>query len=58
MDHWQALFPDAIVTVEYERLVTEPQAEVERLLAAVGLDWNDACLQFHAQPAAVRSALI
>ncbi len=43
--HWRAVLPpDRFVEVEYERLTSEPEPEIRRIVAACGLAWNDACL--------------
>ena len=47
MDHWYEMFPGRIHEVQYEDLVTHPKRETEKLLAACGLDFEDACLEFH-----------
>ncbi|MGH8225243.1 MAG: tetratricopeptide repeat-containing sulfotransferase family protein, partial [Gammaproteobacteria bacterium] len=48
MRHWrQTLGAERIIEIEYEKLVHNPESEVRRLLAAVGLDWDARCLDFH-----------
>ena len=45
MAHWRAVLPsDRFAEVHYERLVADRESETRRLIAFVGLDWNDACL--------------
>jgi len=45
MDHWRrALPPDRFTEVEYETLIADREAEMRRLIAFCGLDWNEACL--------------
>lgn len=56
MAHWQAVMPGAILEVEYEQLVAAPEAETRRLLAHCGLAWDEACLHFERNPAAVSTA--
>jgi hypothetical protein len=34
---WAARYPEAVTVLEYERLVSEPEAEIPRILAACGL---------------------
>lgn len=47
MKHWQSVLPVKIFELEYESLV-ENQEEVSRLLVDyVGLEWNEACLNYH-----------
>lgn len=45
--HWGTVLPLAWHEVEYERLVADPEGESRKLIAFVGLPWDDACLRFH-----------
>jgi tetratricopeptide (TPR) repeat protein len=56
MAHFDAILPGRIVRVVHERLVEEPEAEIRRLLAALGLDFHPACLRSHETKRAVRTA--
>ena len=56
MAQFDAVLPGAIHRVFHEALVADPEAEVRRLLAALGLEFEDACLRFHENPRAVRTA--
>jgi tetratricopeptide (TPR) repeat protein len=44
---WREAAPDAFIEVEYETLIAEPEAETRRLVAGCGLEWEQACLDFH-----------
>lgn len=46
MAHWQAVLPGQILTIDYETLVETPENEAHRLVEAVNLPWDDACLRF------------
>ncbi len=50
MAHWRRDNPDVIYDLRYESLIADPEGETRRLLAFLGLDWEEACLQFHASP--------
>lgn len=50
---WQNLFPGRILEVGYEALVADQEIETRRLLSHCGLEWDDACLSFHENSAAV-----
>lgn len=57
MDHWRRILPpDAMLEIEYERLVADLPGEARRLVAYCGLDWDKRCLQFHATQRPVRTA--
>lgn len=44
---WRSQTPDWFTEISYETLVANPEEESRRLIAACGLDWEDACLNFH-----------
>lgn len=56
MDHWQAVFPNEILLVEYERVVDDLETQVRRILDFCGLPFEEACLNFHQTKRAVRTA--
>lgn len=58
MQHWHALYGADIVDVGYDALVRAPRPAIERVLAAVGLDWDDRCLAFHERNHAVKTASV
>jgi len=47
MQHWRQVLSLPMLDLDYEALVTNQEATTRRLLEFCGLDWNDACLQFH-----------
>lgn len=47
MDYWRDTLPGFIYEQSYEQLVGSQQEQVSKLLQHCGLDWNDACLDFH-----------
>jgi tetratricopeptide (TPR) repeat protein len=47
MQHWNAVMPGVICTMQYESLVTDTERESRRLLEYCGLPWEDQCLRFH-----------
>ena len=54
--HWRDAFPGRVLEVGYEALVDAPEQVVREVLAHCGLPWDDACLDFAANPAAVATA--
>ncbi|MBV8105577.1 MAG: sulfotransferase [Hyphomicrobiales bacterium] len=57
MAHWrEVLPPDRLVEVDYEALVVDPQLHARRMVAACGLEWNDACLAPHRNARTVKTA--
>jgi hypothetical protein len=58
MDHWRVVLPRPVHEVCYERLVDDFETEARRLVAACGLDWQPACLQFHQTARPVRTASV
>ncbi len=56
MDHWSAVMPGAVYSLSYEILVADQIDETRRLLEFCGLDWEDACAEFHRNPSATTTA--
>jgi tetratricopeptide (TPR) repeat protein len=46
MDHWLQLFPDSIREVKYEDTVADLEKQARGIIDFLGLEWEDACLQF------------
>lgn len=47
MATWKAQHGSNILDVGYEELISDPQKQIARLLNFIGLDWDDACMDFH-----------
>ncbi len=47
VDYWRSRVPDWFYEIQYEDLVSNPEEETRKLVAACGLEWEDACLDFH-----------
>jgi hypothetical protein len=58
MDHWRSVLPTKIHEVDYEETVADLPGVARRLVAACGLDWEPACLEFHRTRRTVRTASI
>jgi len=56
MAHVDTVLPGLVHRVIYERMVDDTEAEVRALLAACGLEFDPACLDFHKTERAVRTA--
>ena len=55
MDHWAEVLPGRVLTVQYEQVVTDFEAQVRGLLDFCGLGWEDACLRFYESDRPVRT---
>ena len=58
MDHWQSVLPVPIHEVDYEETVADLEGVARRLIAACGLEWEPACLEFHRNQRPVRTASV
>jgi len=56
--HWSRIYPERILTVPYETLVTEPQPWITKILAHVGLDPESATFTPHLQKRAVQTVSV
>jgi tetratricopeptide (TPR) repeat protein len=59
VQHWRETLGGRIVDIDYEAFVSRPETEVRKLLAALGLGFEAACLDFdsNAQATATASAV-
>ena len=58
MAHWHACYPQDLLDFHYDSLVREPRVQLKRLLEFLGLEWDEACLDFSARPRSVRTASV
>ena len=47
MEHWHAVLPGVIHTIQYESLVDDIETQTRQMLEACGLDWQAQCLKFY-----------
>ena len=50
---WDDLLPGRVLQLSYETLVADQEGQTRRLLEHCGLEWDEACLSFHQNSAAV-----
>lgn len=59
MQHWREVLPSgAFLDIQYEDLVADQEAQSRRLIEYCGLEWNDACLDFHQNKRVVHTASV
>lgn len=57
MAHWRKVLPEgAFLEVQYEDVVADQERQARRVLDYCGLEWNDACLDFHKNRRTVSTA--
>lgn len=58
MAHWRKCMPDGFLDVAYEDVVDDLDGSARTMVSHCGLEWEERCLQFHAQatPSATASA--
>jgi tetratricopeptide (TPR) repeat protein len=56
MQHWKRVLPGKILEVHYESIVENQEIESRRLVDFCGLQWEDTCLEFEKNTAAVATA--
>lgn len=54
--HWRKTLGERVIELEYEQLVANQEAETRRLLERLGLDFEQACLDFDRNVAPVATA--
>lgn len=59
MAHWRKVLPaGSFLDVRYEDIISDPEGQARRIIDYCGLEWNDACLDFHNSERAVRTASV
>ncbi len=58
MKHWCGIYPEDILTLDYERLLADPETELRRVLDFLGLPWSGSCLDFATGRSQVRTASV
>lgn len=56
MDHWCSCFPEQTLRILYEDLVCDTEITAKKAVAFCGLEWEDACLNFHTLESGVSTA--
>jgi tetratricopeptide (TPR) repeat protein len=55
MEHWRKVLPLKMFELDYEEMIADQEAMSRRLIDFVGLEWDDACLNFHETERTVRT---
>ncbi|WP_218281498.1 tetratricopeptide repeat-containing sulfotransferase family protein [Pseudomonas sp. LPB0260] len=59
MEHWRAVLPaDAFYEIQYEELVADQEGQARAMLDYCGLEWEEACLDFHKTERSIRTASV
>jgi len=56
MKHWHHVFPEGLLTVQYEDVVEDLDTQVRQLLAHANLEFEEDCLRYYEKDRAVRTA--
>lgn len=56
VDHWQRTLNDRLIEIEYEALVADQEGQTRELLEKLGLDFEEACLNFDENVSAAATA--
>jgi len=58
MQHWDAIFGDRILTVQYENLVADPETYSKQVAAFCGIEWQESMMHPEENKKQVRTASI
>lgn len=56
MQYWREVLPGKFYEIKYEDLTSNQEEETRKLIEYCGLEWEDACLDFHKNKRAVKTA--
>ena len=46
MNHWNMIYPEKIINIQYEELVSNPKNEISKILNKLKFEWNEDYLNF------------
>lgn len=55
MEHWRAVLPLPMLTMDYERVVSSTEGAVRELLEFCEVEWEPGCMEFHQTARGVRT---
>jgi tetratricopeptide (TPR) repeat protein len=58
MEYWRSLLPQRFLELDYERLVTDPRAQLQRAIAHLDLEWQDTWFDAPAEDYRVQTASV
>lgn len=58
MRHWQQVWPEGILEIQYEDVIGDPATSARRMLDHIGVDWEPQVLDFDALQRPVRTASV
>lgn len=58
MHHWQQVFPDEILEIQYEEVIADPESAARRMLDYIGVDWEAQVLDFNELERPVKTASV
>ena len=56
MAYWKEILPKFIIDVKYEKLINNPDDEIQRLLLECNLEWNSNCLNYYNTERSIKTA--
>ena len=59
MKHWERVLPPGVmINVDYESVIDDLEGNARAIVDHVGLEWDEACLEFHKSTRAVKTASV
>lgn len=58
MKKWHEILPGFVYDVYYEKLTSDPEGEIKKMIEFCGLEWQDQCLDSHKNRRAVSTASV
>ena len=54
--HWKSVFPNKMLTMKYEDIISDQEKMSKTMINFCGLDWEEECLSFHSNKREVHTA--
>ena len=56
MAYWKEILPKFTIDIKYEKLIDNPDDEIQRLLLECNLEWNSNCLNYYNTERTIKTA--
>ena len=56
MNYWKKILPNAIIDIDYDKLVADPDKQIPQLIKSSGLDWDKKCMEFYKTNRPIKTA--
>ena len=56
LKHWNAVIPNFIINIKYEKLINDHEVEIKNLIKLCNLTWDNKCIEFYNNKRPIKTA--